>query len=57
MPPERPLFENCDLDIQFDLEVGTNKKVLSQGILMCPNSYQSKDMANVKVFVGKQTDR
>ena len=41
-------------------DLGNNKKALPQGILMWnmkPNSYQSEDMANVKDFADKQTDR
>ena len=44
-----------------DLELGTKRKILSQGISHVryegPKSYQSKDMANVKVFVDKHTDK
>ena len=39
-----------------DLEIDTNRKVLLHGIQGL-NSYQSKDMAKVKVFADKQVDR
>ena len=43
-----------------DLELGTNRKVSSQGTHVKyegPKSYQSKDMANVKVFCGQTNGR
>ena len=42
-----------DLDLADDLVLVTNRKILSQGIPMS----NIKDMAHVKVFPDKQTDR
>ena len=50
-----------DLDLADDLELVTNRKFLVTRYTYVkhkgPNSYQSKDMANVKVFADKQTDK
>ena len=65
MPPQLPFFENCHLDIrpwpwQIILNlVSTERscqKLYSKVKYEGPNSYQSKDLANVKVFADKQTD-
>ena len=45
------------LTLTDNLELGTNKKVLSHVKYEGTNSYRSKDMANVKVFADKQTDK
>ena len=56
----QPVIFSKNVILIFDLQLGTNKMDFStryaHGKYEGPNSYQSKDMANVKVFVNKQTD-
>ena len=60
--PPKPFFRKLRpwyLTLTGDLELGTNRKLLLQGIHVKyegPKSYQSKDLANVKVFEHKPTE-